>query len=40
MTRLGTVAGRVARTPLRAAQLTSRPHIDLLRVRSAIGLDG
>ncbi|MFJ3714989.1 hypothetical protein [Streptomyces sp. NPDC090057] len=37
MARLETVAGRAGRTPPRALLLTSRLHIDLLRVRSAIG---
>ncbi|MER7304928.1 MULTISPECIES: putative leader peptide [Streptomyces] len=37
MTRLETVTGRSGRTPLRAPLLTSRLHIDLLRVCSAIG---
>ncbi|MEU0005375.1 putative leader peptide [Streptomyces sp. NPDC006314] len=36
MTRLGTVTGRAGRVPLRAPLLTSRRHIDLLRVCSAI----
>ncbi|MFC9279800.1 putative leader peptide [Streptomyces collinus] len=38
MTRLRTVDGRAGRTPLRGPLLTSRLHIDLLRVCSAIGL--
>ncbi|MCS0599694.1 hypothetical protein NX794_00325 [Streptomyces sp. LP11] len=38
MTRLETGTGRTGRTPLRAPLLTSRRHIDLLRVNSAIGL--
>ncbi|MFJ3659708.1 putative leader peptide [Streptomyces sp. NPDC090119] len=42
MTRLETVTGRSGRTPWRAPRLispllTSRLHIDLLRVCSAIG---
>ncbi|MER6036822.1 hypothetical protein ACIRUL_13610 [Streptomyces sp. NPDC101171] len=37
MARLETVAGRAGRTPPRALLLTSRLHIDLLRVCSAIG---
>ncbi|MGW4286868.1 putative leader peptide [Streptomyces sp. NPDC004673] len=42
MTRLETVTGRISRTPsraplLKAPLLTSRLHIDLLRVCSAIG---
>ncbi|MER8032389.1 MULTISPECIES: putative leader peptide [Streptomyces] len=42
MTRLETVTGRSGRTPsraplLKAPLLTSRLHIDLLRVCSAIG---
>ncbi|MFF7970319.1 putative leader peptide [Streptomyces sp. NPDC007905] len=36
MVRLGTVADRAGRTSLRAPLLTSRLHIDLLRVCSAI----
>jgi hypothetical protein len=36
MTCLGTVTGLAGRTPLRAPLLTSRRHIDLLRVCSAI----
>ncbi|WP_268253160.1 putative leader peptide [Streptomyces lucensis] len=32
-----TVTGRAGRTPFRALLLTSRRHIDLLRVCSAIG---
>ncbi|WP_324614437.1 putative leader peptide [Streptomyces sp. MMG1121] len=36
MPRLDTVTGRTGRTPLRAPLLTSRRHIDLLRVCSAI----
>ncbi|MFF2202360.1 putative leader peptide [Streptomyces sp. NPDC058145] len=40
MARLETVAGRAGRTPPRAPLLTSRLHIDLLRVCSAIGLHG
>ncbi|MEU5539595.1 putative leader peptide [Streptomyces sp. NPDC020362] len=36
MVRLRTVTGRAGRTPLRAPLLTSRRHIDLLRVCSAI----
>ncbi|MES4893219.1 putative leader peptide [Streptomyces sp. NPDC096012] len=36
MTRPETVAGRAGRTPLCAPLLTSRRHIDLLRVCSAI----
>ncbi|WP_333776564.1 putative leader peptide [Streptomyces sp. IBSBF 3136] len=37
MVRLETVSGRACRTPLRVPLLTSRLHIDLLRVCSAIG---
>jgi hypothetical protein len=36
MTRLDTGTGRTGRTPLCAPLLTSRRHIDLLRVCSAI----
>ncbi|WP_263981136.1 putative leader peptide [Streptomyces naphthomycinicus] len=36
MARLETGTGRTARTPLRAPLLTSRRHIDLQRVCSAI----
>ncbi|MEU8033011.1 hypothetical protein [Streptomyces sp. NPDC049099] len=36
MVRLEAVTGRTGRMPLRAALLTSRRHIDLLRVCSAI----
>ncbi|WP_281250167.1 putative leader peptide [Streptomyces monashensis] len=36
MARLASVTGRTGRTPLRAPLLTSRRHIDLLRVCSAI----
>ncbi|MER5858435.1 putative leader peptide [Streptomyces sp. NPDC059688] len=36
MARLETVTGRAGRTPFRAPLLTSRLHIDLLRVCSAI----
>ncbi|MGV4985933.1 putative leader peptide [Streptomyces sp. NPDC001709] len=36
MPRLETVTAPVGRTPLRAPLLTSRRHIDLLRVCSAI----
>ncbi|MFF9765989.1 putative leader peptide [Streptomyces sp. NPDC053086] len=36
MTRLGTGTGPTRRTPLRAPLLTSRRHIDLQRVCSAI----
>ncbi|MFD8389465.1 hypothetical protein ACFV2N_09750 [Streptomyces sp. NPDC059680] len=36
MTRLDTVTGLAGRTPLRAPLLTSRRHIDLLRICSAI----
>ncbi|MEV5880443.1 putative leader peptide [Streptomyces sp. NPDC052101] len=38
MPRLGTVIGPAGRTPLCAPLLTSRLHIDLLRVCSAISL--
>ncbi|MEU0335433.1 putative leader peptide [Streptomyces sp. NPDC006193] len=38
MARLTAVTGLAGRTPLRAALLTSRRHIDLLRVSSAISL--
>ncbi|WP_256725546.1 putative leader peptide [Streptomyces sp. IMTB 2501] len=38
MTRLETVGGRGSRMPFRAPLLTSRRHIDLLRVCSAISL--
>ncbi|MFF9087701.1 putative leader peptide [Streptomyces sp. NPDC014991] len=38
MARLETGTGRTGRTPLRALLLTSRRHIDLLRVCSAISL--
>ncbi|WP_268252913.1 putative leader peptide [Streptomyces filipinensis] len=38
MRRLEAVTGRKGRTPLRAPLLTSRRHIDLLRVCSAISL--
>jgi hypothetical protein len=38
MTRLETVTGLTGRTPLCAPLLTSRRHIDLLRVCSAISL--
>ncbi|MGW1591179.1 putative leader peptide [Streptomyces sp. NPDC002386] len=38
MVRVETVAGRAGRTPPPAPLLTSRLHIDLLRVCSAIGL--
>ncbi|MER6074446.1 putative leader peptide [Streptomyces sp. NPDC001852] len=38
MTRLETGTGLAGRTPLRAPLLTSRRHIDLLRVCSAISL--
>ncbi|MFF7352134.1 MULTISPECIES: putative leader peptide [Streptomyces] len=38
MRRLEAVTGRTGRTPLRAPLLTSRRHIDLLRVCSAISL--
>ncbi|MEU4035189.1 putative leader peptide [Streptomyces collinus] len=37
MVRLQTVTGRAGRSPLRTPLLTSRLHIDLLRVCSAIG---
>ncbi|MEV6805102.1 putative leader peptide [Streptomyces sp. NPDC017248] len=37
MTRLATGTGRTDRTPPRALLLTSRRHIDLQRVCSAIG---
>ncbi|MEU2223516.1 MULTISPECIES: putative leader peptide [unclassified Streptomyces] len=37
MTRLETEPGRTDRTPPRAPLLTSRRHIDLQRVCSAIG---
>ncbi|MET7289423.1 putative leader peptide [Streptomyces sp. NPDC005573] len=37
MRRLKTVTGPAGRTPLCAPLLTSRLHIDLLRVCSAIG---
>ncbi|MER6687212.1 putative leader peptide [Streptomyces olivaceoviridis] len=36
MTRRGTGTGRTGRTPLRTPLLTSRRHIDLQRVCSAI----
>jgi hypothetical protein len=36
MARLDTVTGRAGRSPLRVPLLTSRLHIDLLRVCSAI----
>ncbi|MEU3861637.1 putative leader peptide [Streptomyces sp. NPDC028722] len=38
MARLEAVTGRTGRTPSRALLLTSRRHIDLLRVCSAISL--
>ncbi|MGW3209307.1 putative leader peptide [Streptomyces sp. NPDC001135] len=38
MRRLGTGTGRTGRTPSRAPLLTSRRHIDLQRVCSAISL--
>ncbi|MQY33709.1 hypothetical protein SRB17_16740 [Streptomyces sp. RB17] len=38
MMRLGTRTGLAGRTPLCAPLLTSRRHIDLLRVCSAISL--
>ncbi|MGW1051325.1 putative leader peptide [Streptomyces sp. NPDC001118] len=38
MPRLATVTGRTGRTPFRVPLLTSRRHIDLLRVCSAISL--
>ncbi|WP_261398547.1 putative leader peptide [Streptomyces misionensis] len=37
MARLEAVVGRAGRTPPRTPLLTSRRHIDLLRVCSAIG---
>ncbi|MCZ0985601.1 MULTISPECIES: putative leader peptide [Streptomyces] len=40
MVRLQTVVGRASRTPLYAPLLTSRLHIDLLRVCSAISPRG
>ncbi|WP_276209417.1 putative leader peptide [Streptomyces dangxiongensis] len=40
MTRLEAVTGRAGRPPSRALLLTSRRHIDLLRVCSAISPQG
>ncbi|MGW4568891.1 putative leader peptide [Streptomyces sp. NPDC004561] len=39
MARLATGTGRAGRTPFRAPLLTSRRHIDLLRVCSAISAE-